>query len=205
MKIRALSSAARKRAPKRARIGDLELLSHNLDIPDDSQHDLWSWCDKVTIRSNGWGIAGCFDVKYPATGPKAETVKYCHWADALKYSRSGTPKVVKLCLSYSEHSIFLYLDDVESQFCSKAVELARGPDKVPFGTALLEVLQSDAAIWNSKEALVKRGERQSQRNDRSPPPPRAPEPMSSAIVLTRTSLHAPIAMVALRAPALASG
>ena len=54
-----------------------------------------------------------------------------------------------------------------------------------------EINGETVTAQNSREALVKRGERHSQRSERNPPPPRAPKPISSAIVpYTGTSTRA---------------
>ena len=43
-------------------------------------------------------------------------------------------------------------------FLAKAVAEARGADKLPFGKALVHVLQSEAAIWQQRDTLVLRRE-----------------------------------------------
>jgi hypothetical protein len=66
---------------------------------------------------------------------------------------------------FTEQSVYLYLDETEEAFRSKAIEYARATDKFPFSLALLKSLK-DASLWKSfRDTLVPRRGAQFSRNE----------------------------------------
>jgi hypothetical protein len=157
-KIRSLGESSKERALKRTRIGpDMEIFvgDHHEDEPPTT--DLWVWAEKFYVMTTTWGIVGAF--KVPLQKGAVGECLYVSWHDAHSYMRHFTSKILRLKATYSEQSVLKYLDECLSSFSSQAVELSRGPEKVPFGKSLARVMQEHSAIWNSRiEVLNVRGQ-----------------------------------------------
>ena len=63
-------------------------------------------------------------------------------------------KVADLKRTYTDFSIMLYLEAVEKKVRAKAISLARGQDKMPWGLALLRALIVSASAWSSEERIL---------------------------------------------------
>jgi hypothetical protein len=144
-KIRSLGESSKERALKRTRIGpDMEIFvgDHHEDEPPTT--DLWVWSEKFYVMTTTWGIVGAF--KVPLQKGAVGECLYISWHDAHSYMRHFTSKILRLKATYSEHSVLKYLDECLSSFSSQAVELSRGPEKVPFGKSLARVMQEHSAM-----------------------------------------------------------
>ena len=119
--------------------------------------DLWSWSTKLDITTTTWGIVGCFDVEAEDAVTKAKTtVKYVHMQEAVDFGKAFKSKIPTLRIKYSDDSVLTYVNDMFETFLAKAVEEARCVEKVTFGAALTHVLQTEAAIWLQRDALIHR-------------------------------------------------
>ena len=151
-----MGATQRMAAPKRSKVSDrVSVIVDDLEEEDDQASlDLWTWCEKFQLVVNSWALAGSFTVQYPEEGPSAATVPYVHWHDASEYRFAFVSKVSKLKIKYTEASILTRLSDCEEMFRPKAIELARGSERLPYGKVLTTVLQTEAAIWQNRGALI---------------------------------------------------
>jgi hypothetical protein len=127
---------------------DLTMLVGPEEVEDSMANDLWNWCEKLLALGNTLGIVGCFDVDVIESGSSTPVkVRYIHWCEATLWVESFTRRVPKLRRKFIDSSILEYLEECQESFMNKAVEVARGPNKPPYGRALVALLISESVIW----------------------------------------------------------
>ena len=121
---------------------------------------LFQWLSCFDIMVNTWALAGCFDVTHDA-----RPIKYCHWSQADQYKFEFQNKAFQLRQKHSEKAVFNYLCEVESSVRSKAIELARSTEGVPWGPALLRSVKENSHLWQEKRGMLSGGGDQAFRNN----------------------------------------
>ena len=150
LKVKSLTSSQFEPQEKKMRLS----VSAVLTVLDGAERQaeapsLFQWLSCFDIMVNTWALAGCFDVVH-----EGKTVKYCHWAQADQYKYEFQAKTLQLRHKHAEKAIFSYLGEVESSMRSKAIELARGTQEIPWGEALLSSLKENAHLWQEKRAML---------------------------------------------------
>ena len=128
------------------------------DHSSNAEYDLWIWAERMNITAVSWAVTGCFEVEVveKGTSVKSQAI-YCHWAEAAEYVAIFTCKVPRLENQFTDASVLAYLEEAQELFWAKAIDLARGAERVPFGQVLLLVLQCESAIWQARDTLVPSG------------------------------------------------
>ena len=101
-----------------------------------------------------WAVCGNFDVQRASSGETKQTVRYAHLSDVTEYLYEFIGKISDLRRTYTDYSIMVYLEAVEKKIRTKAISLARGQEKMPWGVALLRALIACASAWSSEERLL---------------------------------------------------
>ena len=116
--------------------------------------DLITFLHQFRLAVNTWSLAGCFQHEWTNEAGAAKTELFVHRSEAKKYMWAFESLIAELRLRYSDASICRYLQKVELAFRQKAIELTRGPSKVPFGKALLQSLDLNATIWSHYQYIL---------------------------------------------------
>ena len=151
LKARSLAKSTKEQQVKKTKVGNLEI--HQIEKEfSDGPASLSKWLACFDIVVNTWAVVGCMDVDF-----QGKTRKYIHWAEAQSYMFEFTIKSNELKdKRHQDLSIFKYLTAVEEEFRSKAVELARGEQEIPWGEALKQAVACNSNIWNEKRDLLER-------------------------------------------------
>ena len=104
-KVKSAGIVRKVTSTKRSKLADKVSIHYDDDEEEDEPSmDLWTWCDRVRITKNTWGIVGCFDVELAASGtsPKG-TTKYVHWQEAHEFMSAFTSKVPRFARALHGH------------------------------------------------------------------------------------------------------
>ena len=145
-KVQTQQASLRLSAPKKQRLTDQVSVMIGEEREEHVQIDLIVWGEKLSVLGNTWAIVGCYLVTYIENGVSSQ-VHFCSKYESEFYVLDFTSMMVRLRMRFTDTSVYLYLDACEEAFRSKAIEIVRGTEKVPWGKALLRVLREEAAIW----------------------------------------------------------
>ena len=152
LKARSLAKSTKEQQVKKTKLpNNLEI--HQIEKEfSDGPASLSKWFACFDIIVNTWAVVGCMDVEFDG-----KTRKYIHWAEAQSYMFEFTVKSNELKdKHHQDWNIFKYLSSVEEEFRSKAVELARGTQEIPWGEALKQSITGNSNIWNEKRDFLER-------------------------------------------------
>ena len=146
-KVRTLAQSQRQAAPKRQKIN--ESLSISIGSGGDEvfqRMDVVTWPESFAILTRTWTVCGSFEVAKDATSADRVLMVEMHQAETYRFE--FVSRIRDYRERYSDASITKALSIVEESFRSKAVELTRSGDKVPWGVALVRVLTESMHLWN---------------------------------------------------------
>ena len=143
---------SRQPATRRKLAESLSIVIEN--SPDDDEiacGSLLVFLELLEVLANTWGITGAFKVPY-----EGKDIYYVYWPDACEYVWQIQSGASPLLQTYTESSVLAYATSVEEAFRIKAIDLARGDKKMPFGIALKTATEKHSSYWDHKKDLLVR-------------------------------------------------
>ena len=156
VKTLAQSQKAHTVMAKRQKIGEGVSLQFGSSAEDGyANMDIVTWPMMFQVIVKSWAAAGAYDV--PEQKDSAKEIKMCEFAHADAYRLEFVAKIKGLRERYVDGSIVKALSTTEEAFRSRAIELCRSEQHIPWGLALLKCLSDRVEIWNTmRDHLVER-------------------------------------------------
>ena len=154
MKVRTQADTRGGGAKKHKVSETVTMVTDALEEDTPGAASLWNFTELFRVLVTAWAICGNFDAQWAPSGEAKHAVRYAHLSDVTEYLYEFLGKVADLKRTYTDYSIMLYLEAVEKKVRAKAISLARGQDKMPWGLALLRALIASASAWSSEERLL---------------------------------------------------
>jgi hypothetical protein len=164
---RSLAATSRSAPVKRSRVSEGVVMEFR-DTDVDESTSFLHMLEQMDLFALTWAVAGCFEVNF-----ENKQVRYVHWMDVTDYMDTFRQKGKEMLAHYSEASVVAFVTVLEEQFRAKAIDLARGSDHTPWGTALTRSLASWAHLWQESRwrLLPKQGGATPRQTPPPPPPP----------------------------------
>jgi hypothetical protein len=157
-KVNTLAQAqkAHTREVKRQKLGEGLSLQIGTNAEDGYVNmDIITWPNMFQVIVKSWSAAGAYDVPEQKDGVRM--IKMCEFAHADSYRLEFVAKIKELRERYVDGSIVKALSITEEAFRSRAIELCRSEQQIPWGLALIKCLTERAEIWNTmRDHLVER-------------------------------------------------
>ncbi len=154
-RTKSMAKAMRSASTRKSKLSELVMMEvraeDGVQVSDLNQvsHPLYKFFDKCKVFFNTTAVAGCFDITW-----HGKTMKYVHWAQVHQYQSVLARRSWMLVGRFSDEAIVVCVTAVEEQFRSKAIELTRGEDNVPWGMALVEAQKTNVEVWREVMDLL---------------------------------------------------
>ena len=139
-KVVSLAHSHKGQEAKRRKVAHNVPLEYVEGAEDLACSDTRSWLLKLKIMTNGWAIAGTYQVTF-----QSDQVYNCHWQDADYYFSTFESRAWGWVEAFSDGPVMEALTELEERFRVAAIEITRTELKdnsfVPWGRALLASLK----------------------------------------------------------------
>jgi len=144
-KVKTLAISQSKPLAAKRRMGNgVTITMDNEDDDEDSGClSLLHYLMAMEVLGNTWVLCGQHQVTF-----ENELVRFVYWPDVTDYMCKLRTEGCALLLENTESSVITYMTTVEEGFRTKAVELTRGDERVPWGKALLRAMKDKESTWD---------------------------------------------------------
>ena len=159
MKVKSLAYSHQSQPAKRFKMGDgLEIVAPDEASPagrprvkPSSVHEYFI---QFRVLVNTWAIAGAYEVTYENTPGQPSTTFFAEWQAVIDYLRVFEDKAWEVMEAYADQDVLHYVLSTEEFMRSKAIELSRQHDHLPWGEALRRALREYSSKWiDAREIL----------------------------------------------------